>query len=67
MPKKGSVSKTTGNLASTAEQIGSLGRNVGQLATEMRRMREQSESATRRSPIEVVLDGLTARRDKNLS
>ncbi len=67
MPKRGSVTRTTGNLASTAEQIGSLGRNVGQLATEMRRMREQGESAQRRSPIEVVLDGLTARRDKNLS
>jgi hypothetical protein len=67
IPKPGSVTRTTGNLASTAEQIGSLGRNAGQLATEMRRMREQGESAQRRSPIEVVLDGLTARRAKDLS
>jgi hypothetical protein len=64
MPKPGSVVEATRNLASGAENVGTLGRNVGQLATEVRRMREEAGSAKRRSPIEVVLDGLTARREK---
>jgi hypothetical protein len=64
MPKSRSVLETTRNLASGAENVGELGRNVGQLATEVRRMREEAGSAKRRSPIEVVLDGLTARREQ---
>ena len=65
MPKPGTVADATRNLASSAENVGALGRNVGQLATEVRRMREEAGSAKRRSPIEVVLDGLTARREKS--
>jgi hypothetical protein len=58
------------DLAKTAKEIGSLGREVGSfgqnlatLAGEVRQAREAvARRSHRRSPIEVVLDGLTARR-----
>jgi hypothetical protein len=34
---------------------------VGELATELRRARESADGGKHRSPVEVVLDGLTAR------
>jgi hypothetical protein len=38
------------------------GRRMAELATEVQMARQQTDSNRRRSPIEVVLDGLTARR-----
>lgn len=44
-----------------AGQMGNAGRQMAELATEVRLAREQLNSGRRRSPIEVVLDGLTSR------
>jgi hypothetical protein len=43
-----------------AGEVGAAGRQAGELAHEVRLVREQMD-ARRRSPVEVVLDGLTAR------
>jgi hypothetical protein len=49
-------------IARAAKDVGEFGAGVGQLAAELRRNREQaSNSSKRRSPIEVVLQGLTTR------
>ncbi len=46
-----------------AKEIGSFGTQVGHLASELQAARENAGAGrTRRSPIEVVLEGLTARR-----
>jgi hypothetical protein len=49
------------DLAKAAKDVGQFGIDVGQLASELRRNREQAHGAKRRSPVEVVLDGLTHR------
>jgi hypothetical protein len=49
------------DLARAAKDVGRFGMDVGQLASELRRNREQAHDAKRRSPVEVVLDGLTHR------
>jgi hypothetical protein len=50
------------DLLKAAGEVGSAGRQVGELAREMRLVREQMSNGNRkRSPVEVVLDGLTAR------
>jgi hypothetical protein len=50
------------DLLKAAGDVGSAGRQVGELAKEMRLVREQMSNGNRkRSPVEVVLDGLTAR------
>jgi hypothetical protein len=49
------------DLARAARDVGQFGMDVGQLTTELRRNREAASGAKRRSPIEVVLDGLTHR------
>lgn len=43
-------------------QMGDFGLQVGQLASELQRAREGANGEKHRSPIEVVLEGLTARR-----
>jgi hypothetical protein len=51
------------DISHTAKQIGAFTEQLGSLAAEIRRTRETAAGAeTRRSPIEVVLQGLTARR-----
>ena len=50
------------DLASAAKDIGAFGEQIGKLAIEMRERREASATDRHRSPIEVVLQGLTARR-----
>jgi hypothetical protein len=50
------------DLIKAAGEVGSAGRQVGELAGEVRMVREQLDTKRRRSPIEVVLQGLTARR-----
>ena len=49
------------DLAKAAKEVGQFGMEVGQLASELRRNREAAGGAKRRSPIEVVLQGLTNR------
>ncbi len=49
------------DLAKAAKEVGQFGMDVGQLASELRRNREAAGGAKRRSPIEVVLQGLTNR------
>ena len=49
------------DLAKAAKEVGQFGVDVGQLASELRRNREAANGAKRRSPIEVVLQGLTSR------
>lgn len=49
--------------AKTARGMGALGVQVGHLASELQRNREATNGGGQhRSPVEVVLDGLTARR-----
>jgi hypothetical protein len=45
--------------AKAAKQLGTLGSQIGSLANELRQAREND---VHRSPVEVVLEGLTARR-----
>jgi hypothetical protein len=49
-------------LGELAKQLGRAGRSAGELAVEARRLHEQASEPARQSPIEVVLNGLTARR-----
>jgi hypothetical protein len=51
-------------LLKAAGEVGSAGRQVGELASEVRLVREQMDSRRRRSPVEVVLEGLTSRRSR---
>jgi hypothetical protein len=49
------------DLTRAARKVGDLGAQVGEIAFEVRRAREASNGNVRRSPVEVVLQGLTAR------
>jgi hypothetical protein len=49
------------DLARAARDVGQFGMDVGQLAGELRKNREAANGAKHRSPIEVVLQGLTSR------
>ena len=51
------------DLARAARDVGQFGMDVGQLAGELRKNREAANGAKHRSPIEVVLSGLTHRRN----
>jgi hypothetical protein len=50
------------DLARAAKEVGSFGAQMGRLATELQQTREAAGNGHHRSPVEVVLDGLTARR-----
>jgi len=52
----------THDLATAAKEVGAFGAQMGHLASEMQRTREETNSAKGRSPVEVVLEGLTSRR-----
>jgi hypothetical protein len=65
MPTKGVAQAVTKNLAEATKNVGSFGEGMGSLAAEVRRVREgmaESGDDNQRSPIEVVLQGLTSRR-----
>ncbi len=62
MPQPKRVKLRSRDVARAAKEVGSFGQNVGELATELRHAREESGNGKHRSPVEVVLDGLTARR-----
>lgn len=51
------------DLARAARDVGQFGMDVGQLAGELRKNREVANGSKHRSPVEVVLDGLTHRRN----
>lgn len=51
------------NLAKAARGVGTLGTQMGRLASEIHQARE-SGNGKHRSPVEVVLEGLTARRSR---
>jgi hypothetical protein len=61
LPRRPKVKIDSGDLAKAAKEVGQFGVDVGQLASELRRNREAANGAKRRSPIEVVLQGLTNR------
>jgi hypothetical protein len=64
MPQPKRVKISSRDVARAAKEVGTFGQHVGELATELRHAREESGNghAKHRSPVEVVLDGLTARR-----
>lgn len=51
------------NLAKAAKGVGTFGTQMGRLASEIHQARE-SGNGKHRSPVEVVLEGLTARRSR---
>jgi hypothetical protein len=56
------------DLAKAAKEVGHFGAQVGRLASELHQARESMRNGgngVHRSPVEVVLDGLTARRSHN--
>ena len=65
MPTKSGTQAVSKNLAEAAKNVGSFGEGMGSLAAEVRKVREGvagGDAERRRSPIEVVLQGLTRRR-----
>lgn len=62
LPSSLGAQATSQNLADAAKQIGSFGERIGELANEVRLVREGVAHSQRRSPVEVVLEGLTSRR-----
>ena len=60
-PRRNHMAK---DVVKAAGQMGNAGRQMAELATEVRLARQQLDSRRRRSPIEVVLEGLTARRGR---
>jgi hypothetical protein len=65
VPRRSVLKSSTKDLATAAKQAGKLGQQVSELTSEVRHTREAIDSGRkRRSPIEVVLEGLTARRVK---
>jgi hypothetical protein len=61
--RKKAIKIRSGDLAKAAKEVGNFSAQVGELATELQRARESAaENGKHRSPIEVVLQGLTARR-----
>jgi hypothetical protein len=64
IPRRPQMKVDSGDLAKAAKEVGSFGAQMGQLASELRHNREAANSGKQqhRSPLEVVLEGLTARR-----
>jgi hypothetical protein len=63
-PRRPQVKVKSSDLAKAAKEVGSFGAQLGQLANELQRAREGS-NGKHRSPVEVVLEGLTARRSRS--
>ncbi len=61
MPRKPKIKIKSGDVAKAAKEVGNFSAQVGELATELQRARESADGK-HRSPVEVVLQGLTARR-----
>ncbi len=61
MPRRPKIKIGSGDVAKAAKEVGNFSAQVGELATELQRARESADGK-HRSPVEVVLQGLTARR-----
>ena len=63
MPRRPKIKIDSGDVAKAAKEVGNFSAQVGELANELQRARESADGRNKhRSPIEVVLQGLTARR-----
>jgi hypothetical protein len=60
MSRRPRVKMKSSDLVHAAQEVGNFGTQMGRLASELQSARE--ENGKGRSPVEVVLDGLTARR-----
>ena len=60
--RKNGVARTAKALGQVARELSSASNQVSAATDEVRQVREELEKTTRRSPIEVLLDGLTHRR-----
>jgi hypothetical protein len=60
--RKNGVVRTAKALGQVARELSSASNQVSTATDEVRQVREELEKTTRRSPIEVLLDGLTHRR-----
>lgn len=60
--RKNGVVRTGRALGQVARELRSATNQVSATTDEVRQVREELEKTTRRSPVEVVLDGLTHRR-----
>lgn len=60
--RKNGVVRTAKALGHVARELSSASNRVSAATGEVRQVREELEKTTRRSPIEVLLDGLTHRR-----
>ena len=61
VPQRPRVKVKSRDLAKAAKDIGEFGSQVGRLASELQKNREES-NGKKRSPVEVVLQGLTSRK-----
>lgn len=64
LPKRKRVRISSKDLAKAAKGVGRFGDNVGELGSELKRVRQglASDDERRNSPLEVLLKGLTTRR-----
>lgn len=62
LTRKPRIKLKSDDVAKAAKQVGNFSAQVGELATELQRAREEADGRKHRSPVEVVLQGLTARR-----
>lgn len=60
--RKNGVVRTAKALGHVARELSSASNRVSAATGEVRQVREELEKTTRRSPVEVLLDGLTHRR-----
>ena len=60
--RRNGVVRTAKALGQVARELSSATNQVSATTDEVRQVREELEKTTRRSPIEVLLDGLTHRR-----
>lgn len=58
------VKVSSKDLARAARDVGGFGAQVGRLASELQQTREAAGNGKYRSPVEVVLEGLTSRRSR---
>lgn len=65
MARRPMVKVSSRDLAGAAKQVGTFGAQMGRLASELQQAREGGHSNQHRSPLEVVLEGLTARRSRS--
>lgn len=63
IPRRPRVKVNSRDLARAAKEVGGFGTKMGHLATELQHVRE-ANGDKHRSPVEVVLEGLTARRSR---